>query len=119
MCVSQQGTVFTIDGSGKEVKTFNVGQIMTNANEVLPNGNVIIPGAWQGTTKEYDTTGKVLWEANVGQQLQPMSATRLPNGNTLVSTQQPWPGKVLELDRKGQVVKEMAVQFYTVRARRR
>ncbi len=106
VCVSQQGTVFTIDGAGKEVRTYNVGQIRTNANEVLPNGNVIIPGAWQGTTKEYDTTGKVVWEANVGQQLQPMSGDAVAKRQHAgLDGSSPGRVSVVELTSKGQVVK--------------
>ena len=50
---------------------------------------------------------------------QPMSVARMANGNTLVTTQQPWPGRAYELDRKGQVVKDLALQLYASRAYRR
>jgi hypothetical protein len=116
--------VITLDNAGKEVKNFNLNQnqVQTNANDVLPNGNVVIAGnmivggVWTQKVTEYDTTGKVVWEAGV---MQPTSVQRLHNGNTLVTTQNVWPGHVVELDRKGQVVKDIAVQLYASRAYRR
>ncbi len=115
VCITQQGGVLTLDKSGKEVKSFSAGQIATNGNDILPNGNVVIPVQWMNKVTEFDNTGKVVWEANLPQ---PMSATRLPSGNTLVTVQQ-WPAKVYELDRKGQVVKETSIPFVATRARRR
>jgi outer membrane protein assembly factor BamB len=112
--------VITLDNAGKELRNFNLNnqnQVATYCNEILPNGNVIVAGAWMQKVMEYDTTGKVVWESsNV---VQPMSAARMANGNTLVTTQNPWPGRVYELDRKGAVVKELPMQFYASRAYRR
>jgi HEAT repeat protein len=104
-----------VNNAGKEVKTYRVEQLMTNGNDILPNGNVVLAQQWQNRVVEVDPTGKKLWEAQIAQ---PMSATRLPNGNTLVSSQQ-WPPKVYELDHKGQVVKELTTQQMVQRARRR
>ena len=59
--------------------------------------------------------GKIVWEANV---TQPQSASRLPNGHTLVATQS-WPVKVVELDRQGKQVAETTAQTYVQRARKR
>ena len=64
---------------------------------------------------EMDPSGKTIWEAQIAQ---PMSATRLPNGNTLVTSQQ-WQAKIYELDHRGQVAKEMAAPLLVQRARRR
>jgi HEAT repeat protein len=110
--------VIAVDNAGKELRSFNLNQnqVQTNANEVLPNGNVIIAGAWTQKLTEYDTTGKAVWEATT---IQPMSVQRLANGNTVVTTQNAWPGHVLELDRKGQVVKDVTLQLYASRAYRR
>jgi hypothetical protein len=120
--------VITLDNAGKEVKNFNLNQnqnqtqVQTNANDILPNGNVVLAvnafngAAWTQKIMEYDTTGKVVWEAGV---VQATSVSRLHNGNTLVTAQNVWPGRVIELDRKGQVVKDIAVQLYASRAYRR
>jgi hypothetical protein len=64
---------------------------------------------------EYDGNGKEVWTAAV---TQPVSAKRLPNGNTLVSSLNP--PKVIELDRAGKVVWEAKEPFrQPVRADRR
>jgi len=84
-------------------------------NELLPNGHVLIPLSWQNKVFEYDADGKVVWEASA---VQPMAATRLPNGHTLVALQQ-WPPKLLELDREGKQVAETAATTYVNRVRRR
>jgi len=118
-----QMQVMALDRAGKEVRSFNLNQnrVQTYGNDILPNGNVLIAGnvfnggAWVQKVAEHDTTGKVVWESTVQA---PGAVSRLPNGNTLVTTQQ-WPGRIYELDRKGQIVKEMAPQIYTSRARRR
>jgi HEAT repeat protein len=116
--------VITLDNAGKEVKNLNLNQtqIHSNCNDVLPNGNVlvvgsaIVGGVWTQKAMEFDTTGKVVWEAPV---VQPIAVARLPNGNTVVTAQNAWPGHVTELDRKGQVVKDIALQLYASRAYRR
>jgi hypothetical protein len=49
---------------------------------------------------------------------QPLSASRLPNGHTLVTSQQ-WPPKVIELDRKGRTVSERPTASPVQRVTRR
>jgi hypothetical protein len=49
---------------------------------------------------------------------QPVSAVRLPNGNTLVASQT-WPPKVFELDRAGKTVWEHQPANRPTRAKRR
>jgi HEAT repeat protein len=115
VCVSNQGHCRVLDASGRELKRFNVPGASSFANEVLPKGGVLVPSTWQNKVTEYDADGKVVWEASV---VQPMSASRLPNGHTLVSVQQ-WPGKLIELDRAGKAVAETPTAVYTARARRR
>src|SRR5260370_12989596 len=113
--VSNQGMIVRVDHTGKEVKTLRVQGVSNFGNELLPNGNVLIPLAWQNKVTEYDHEGKVVWEATV---LQPMAVCRLPNGNTLVASQQ-WPAKMYEIDRTGKQVAETALQSYATRIRRR
>lgn len=49
-----------------------------------PQGNYLVAHEGEKVVKEYDRTGKVVWEYNVGSQL--YSASRLSNGNTLIGT---------------------------------
>ena len=115
MCLSNQSQCFKVDPAGKEVKRFQVQGVSNFGNELLPNGHVLVPLQWQNKVTEYDGEGKVVWE---GTAPQPMAATRLPNGNTLVALQQ-WPAKVVELDRTGKQVAELSVANYASRVRRR
>jgi len=49
-----------------------------------PNGNYIVAHEALGLAREYDRTGKIVWEYNVGSKL--YSVSRLANGNTLIGT---------------------------------
>ena len=49
-----------------------------------PNGNYLVAHEALGVAREYDRTGKTVWEYNVGSKL--YSAVRLKNGNTLIGT---------------------------------
>ena len=113
--IGANGTCTRIDPSGKELKSFSVGQIQTFAGiDLLPNGRLLVPLYANSKVVEYDAEGKAVWEANVRY---PTSAVRLANGNTLVAsmgTQQ-----VLELDRTGKPVWQQKVDGRPWRARRR
>ena len=82
---------------------------------ILPNGHVIIPATWMNRVMEYDAEGKSVWEITA---IQPSSATRLRNGNALISPQQ-WPAKVIETDPSGKQVSEIAVPNFVYRIRTR
>jgi HEAT repeat protein len=118
--VTQQGQVTRMDKEGKkELKHFQ-----TNAGggiyylgyiDVLANEHVVVPAYSFNKVSEYDANGKEVWSASV---TQPVSAKRLPNGNTLVTSLNP--PKVVELDRAGKVVWEAKEQFrQPIRADRR
>jgi hypothetical protein len=114
--VSNQGFVARLDASGKELKRFNLPNgVGTNYVDITPKGHVIIPQQWNNKIHEYDPDGKQVWEGGIQQ---PMSATRLHNGNTLVASQW-WPYKIYELDKAGKVVWEFQTQNYAGRVRRR
>jgi HEAT repeat protein len=116
VCISNQNAVIRMDASGKEIKRFALQGLWSNQNDILPNGGAVVPMQGQNKVIEYDPDGKHVWEATV---MQPMSATRLPNGHTLVTSQQ-GPPKIIELDRTGKQVAEMQTNnVYTLRARRR
>jgi HEAT repeat protein len=91
-----------IDARGKELHRFPVNVATFGGRiQVLPNGRVLIPEMYQNKVVEYDTDGKVVWEASVDQ---PIVATRLANGNTLVTSMVQ--KKAIELDRDGHPVWE-------------
>jgi HEAT repeat protein len=113
--VSSQSCLVVLDATGRELKSVRLLAVSNFGNDVLPKGGVLVPLSWQNKVLEYDAEGKVVWEAAVPQ---PMSAFRLPDGHTLVSTQQ-WPAKVVELDREGKQVAETAAASYVQRATRR
>lgn len=115
VCVLANRTVVWLDRAGKEGKSFVLPGVFTNANEILQNGHVLVPMAWQNRVAEYDSTGKEVWQAGV---TQAMSAHRLSNGHTLVGSQQQ-PTRLVELDRQGKEVWQHTVNGYVVRARRR
>jgi outer membrane protein assembly factor BamB len=100
--LTNNGMLIRLDSSGKELKSFGVGQAhwMTSI-EALPGGRVLVPQPNMQKVIEYDADGKQVWEAAVQY---PFSASRLPNGNTLVAS--PNSGKIVELNRAGRVVWE-------------
>jgi hypothetical protein len=115
VCLSNQGVCFRLGPDGKETKSFRVQQVASYSNEVLPNGNLLVPVTWMNKVQEYDPDGKVVWEANA---VQPQSASRLPNGNTVIASQQ-WPAKLVEIDRQGKTVGETPVPTVIQRVRKR
>jgi len=104
-----------VDAKGKEVASFPV-PVRTSGGriEVLPNGHVLIPEMQANRVAEYDTTGKVVWSAQVPQ---PIAAVRLPNGRTLVTSMTE--NRAMELDRAGSQVWEFRHDSRVSRAWRR
>jgi hypothetical protein len=104
-----------MDARGKELHRFPVNVATFGGRiQVLPNGRVLVPEMYQNRVVEYDTDGKVVWEASVDQ---PIVATRLPNGNTLVTSM--IQKKAIELDRDGHPVWEYGQDTRVTRALRR
>jgi len=68
-----------------------------------PNGNYIVAHEALGLAREYDRTGKIVWEYNVGSKL--YSAVRLTNGNTLIGTGDGH--RVIEVNANKEVVWEL------------
>jgi hypothetical protein len=98
------GRYVRLDAAGKELKSFNAGQILSIGGhfEVLPSGRVIVPQYSQNRVVEFDPEGKQIWSADVQQ---PTSVQRLPNGNTLVASR--YGRYVVELDRSGKEVSRL------------
>jgi hypothetical protein len=107
------GTLTVIDRSGKEVKSFSVGEGVqtTSALDVLPNGHVLATAYGENSVREYDGGGKVVWKAAASR---PIGAVRLPSGNTLLSSQD---GIVFELNPAGEKVWDYRIEGHPTRAR--
>jgi HEAT repeat protein len=114
--VTNQGTYIRMDSTGKELKSTATTPIQWwgGGIDILNNDHVIMPLYNNGKVVEYDATGKQVWEASVQW---PTSVYRLPNGNTLVGSQQST--KTVELDKTGKVVWEAKEAFRSTKVRRR
>ncbi len=66
----------------------------------LPNGNYLVPQLFDKVVREYDSTGKILWEAKTPHW--PFTAIRLPDGNTLVGCT--YGNVVVEFNSKAEIV---------------
>jgi hypothetical protein len=100
VCMQVDGRIVRYDSRGTQLHSFPI-QIGTRLFggriHVLPNGRVLVPHNAEGKVVEYDSRGKAIWEVPFEQ---PIAATRLPNGNTLITSMNPWVGAV-EVDRNG------------------
>src|SRR5262249_41092663 len=102
VCLTNQAFCIRLDAAGKEVKRFpllRIGQF-TSGIDVTPRGHILVSQS-DNTVTEYDLDGKVVWQAKSNMNT---SATRLPNGHTLVASHQGQ--SVVELDGGGRVVWE-------------
>ncbi|HKB38759.1 MAG TPA: HEAT repeat domain-containing protein [Gemmataceae bacterium] len=107
-----------LDPSGNELKNWPI-DIHTYGGriEVLPNGRVLAACYSGKKIAEFDMDGKIVWEVPVPFE-QPISAWRISNGNTLVTSMlegQP----AVEVDRTGKVVWEYKTDTRVTRVYRR
>lgn len=58
------------------------GRGKTRQAEALPNGNYLVCAENPGTVTEYELSGKIVWEYEIGSRV--YGAIRLQNGNTLI-----------------------------------
>jgi HEAT repeat protein len=113
--ITSNRQLLRLDRAGRELKNVTLPQVMYNQNEILDNGNVIIPLGWNNAIVEYNPEGKEVWRASLPQ---PMHGSRLPNGNTLIASQN-WPYRIYEVTRKGEKVREPLTNTYVFRVRGR
>jgi len=114
--VTSNRQILRLDRSGKELKSAMIPNVYYNQNEILNNGNVIVPLGWNNAVVEYNMDGKEVWKASVPQ---PMHAMRLSNGNTLVASQNA-PYRIYEIDKKGRQLSDHQTNgAYVFRVRRR
>jgi HEAT repeat protein len=113
--VTYDSQYIEIDGTGKEVRTVALPVLQNHVQfvEFLPHERFLVAMHGNNQVAEYDLTGKMVWEAKVQA---PSSATRLPNGNTLVASGSQ---RIIELNRAGQTVWEAKENIRPWKARRR
>jgi hypothetical protein len=102
--VTYQGAYVRLDATGKELKRAQVPFLMNfgvNGGAVLPGDHVLICLPNPGKVIEYNAEGKVVWETSV---TVPGYPTRLPNGHTLVPSNNQT--TLTEIDRRGRIVSE-------------
>ena len=111
------GRCVLLDPQGRELKGFALGgslYAMGGNIDVLPNGRILVPLYTQNMVVEFDWTGARLWQGNV---LRPTSASRLANGNTLVTCTMN--STVIEIDRDGKEVWSYQTDGRPFRSRKR
>ena len=113
--VTTNRQIIRFDKNGKELKSFSVPEIHYFQNEILDNGHVLVPLGWRNQVVEYNTEGKEVMRLNANQ---PTHAVRLPNGHTLVLSQN-WPNPVIEFDKKNQQISSYNTNSYAFRVKRR
>lgn len=98
------GRVAEIDRQGKTLRSFDVrakgkGHATARLIRLTPQNTVLVGECYSGKIREYDFTGQLLKEWDL-----PMaySASRLPNGNTLISGYKP--AQLVEIDPAGKTV---------------
>jgi PQQ-like domain len=102
-CLTTDARVARLDAAGKEIHSFAVSismRLFGGRIDMLSSGRVLVPHNGEDKVVEYDSQGKVVWEVAVAK---PVSALRLPNGNTLVTSMDGSIGAV-EFDRAGNQV---------------
>lgn len=115
ICLQSNGQIVEMDASGKELRTVSGGNTAGwGSLELLPSGRFLVSQYNLNKVVELDADGKIHFECSVPQ---PASATRLPNGNTLVADTQN--RRIQEFDRAGNKVWEQITQGRPFRVRRR
>jgi HEAT repeat protein len=100
VCMLADARIVRYDARGNELSSFPIQlgtRLFGGRIHMLANGRVLVPHNAEGKVVEYDSRGKIVWEVPFEQ---PIAAMRLPNGNTLITSMDPWVGAV-EVDRAG------------------
>jgi HEAT repeat protein len=115
--LSVDGSLIELDVSGKEVRKFKACNTPIGLVKiaVLPAGRFLVPEQTQGKLKEFDMSGKVLWE---GKAPNSRVVVRLPNGNSLLCCHN-GDHRVVEVNREGRIVWEQKLEGHAHFASRR
>jgi HEAT repeat protein len=113
--VTTTGQCVQLDREGRHIRSFSVsgggpGRLFTTTGlkiQFLPKGGVIVPDYRLNAVREYDATGKLLWEKSLGGLTRPTAVTRLPNGHTLVGSL--FANRIIELYKEGKEVSSKPV----------
>lgn len=100
VCMVADARIVRYSAQGKELHSFPIPlglRLFGGRVHMMPSGRVLVPHHAEGKVVEYDSKGKVVWEVPFES---PIAATRLPNGNTLITSMNPQIGAV-EVDRAG------------------
>ena len=100
VCMQVDGRIVRYDSRGTLLHSFPIPigtRLFGGRIQMLLGGRVLVPHHGEGKVVEYDGQGKIVWEVPFDS---PIAATRLPNGNTLITSMNPWVGAV-EVDRAG------------------
>ena len=100
VCMCADARVVRYSASGKELSSFSIPlsqRLFGGRIQVLPSGRILVPHNAEGKVREYDASGKVMWEIAFEA---PIAAARLPNGHTFITSMNPQVGAV-EVDRLG------------------
>ncbi len=114
--VSRMGQCMKLDREGRQTSSFSIngaGRVrllpVTGLKcDFLPKGGVLIPDYMGNAVREYDASGKVVWEKSLAGLTRPASVTRLRNGHTLVGTMNG--SRIIELDKEGKEVASKTVE---------
>lgn len=99
-CMCADSRIVRYSATGKELHSFQISlgmRLFGGRIHMMPSGRVLVPHNAENKVVEYDSKGKVVWEVAFEQ---PIAATRLPNGNTLITSMNPQIGAV-EVNRAG------------------
>lgn len=108
---NRNGRLIEVDNDGKiqrEIKLQTTAKEhgMIRTARWLPNDHYLVSQREDNLVREYDAEGKVVWEHKISG---PMTALRLPNGNTLMSSVT---GDVLEVTPAGKEAWSFKVKDY-------
>ena len=98
--------ILEVDAKGKIVAEVAIQaqtkdtHLQTRMTRKLASGNYLVPQLLDKMVREYDPTGKVVWEVKTPDM--PFTAIRLPDGNTLISCT--WGNLAVEVDKAGKEV---------------
>jgi hypothetical protein len=117
LVVTSGGRCQLLDPQGRELKSVQIGNVYSIGGnvELLPNGRILAPLYNMKTVAEFDWNGSQHWSAQITGR--PMSATRLANGNTLITCSLDY--RIVEIDPSGKEVWSCATEGRPFRARRR
>ncbi|MFO0877304.1 MAG: hypothetical protein U0840_08000 [Gemmataceae bacterium] len=102
------GSMVRLDAEGKQTNSFLIGPLTGAIGfraHFLPSGGVVVPDYARSKIREYDASGKMIWEADA---FRPNCVVKLPNGNVLYASR--IRGAIVEIDREGKEITRREVE---------